>query len=119
MDSNRIHIGMRRLTRTGANFRPENMVPWAVRKNCLLGWLTAKYLVVDDGVRQRAKDAITKLGYLPQADMMAKRVKAVLHSKPKMISRVTEALQIPRQEAYLVVFDPRTRTKSVSEIPLQ
>jgi hypothetical protein len=91
---------------------------WARRKNCLLGWLTVKYLVTDSAVKQRALEAIKNEGLFQEAEVLANRVGRVLRNKAKLISLVIKALKIPMNDAELVFFDPQTGTRTKSRIPL-
>lgn len=87
---------------------PSTMSKFALRKNCLLGWLTVSNLVSDVEVVSKAEKVIGKQGFLQKAKEMNLKVCKYSSSKEKQISCIVEFLRIPRTEVKLVYFDPRS-----------
>jgi len=100
------------------NFDPSNMNKFAVRKNCLLGWLTAVNLVNDPGVISIAENVIKKLGFLRIAKQMNAKVLKYINSKEKQISCVVEFIRIPRKEVKLLYLNAKDGTRVEREIDI-
>ena len=89
-------------------FEPQNMEKFAIKKNCLLGWLSISGLVTDPDVARKAQGIIKKQGFLQKAQQMAFKVRRTVDSKEKQIRCVVDCLGISRAEVKLVYFDPRS-----------
>ncbi len=78
---------------------------FALRKNCLLGWLIINNLVTDPEVKQLAERKIISAGYLQEAKLFQRKINKYSKSKEKQLSVVVHFLRIPRNEVEIVFFD--------------
>lgn len=97
-------------------FEPQKMDNFAIKMNCLLGWLTITHLVTDDDVARKAENIIKKQGYLQKAKQMSFKVRSYRDSKEKQISCVVKFLGIPRSDVKLVYFEPNSGQRTEREI---
>ncbi len=78
---------------------------FALRKNCLLGWLTINSLVTDPEVKRMAENKIISAGFLQEAKLFQAKINKYSKSKEKQISATVHFLRIPRKEVEMVFFD--------------
>lgn len=90
---------------------PEIQDPWARRAICLVGSLSARFLVNETRVRDLAESCIAKEGLLVEARRFHEKIARVLNSKPAAVSAVLRFLRIPFEEVALVAFDVRQRKR--------
>jgi len=98
-------------------FDPSSMNSFAVRMNCLLGWLTVANLVTDSTVVSLAQAKVESLGLLSEAIKFNSRIIKHRASKAKQIACVVEYLGIPLNEVVLVYIDVKTHSRI--EVPVK
>ncbi|WP_339897883.1 hypothetical protein [uncultured Gilvimarinus sp.] len=102
--------------RNWERFNPLIMNKFAIRKCCLLGYLTVANLVNNPEIVSMAESVIKKQGFLQKAKQMNTKITKYINSKDKQISCIVEFLKIPRKEAKLVYLDVKNGTRIEKEI---
>lgn len=90
---------------------------FAIRKNCLLGWLTVSNLVTDEETKQIAERKINKLGYLDKAKQLNFKVVKYKKSKEKQLSCVINFLRIPNKEVQLLYLNSQDGQRIEKPVP--
>lgn len=104
-------------TNWGRHPWPDLPIPWARRKNCLLGWLTTLSLASDEEVKALAMRVLQAEGHWHDAQKFADKVLRQAHTdKAAALATVVRFLQIPLEEVDLVTFDPRSKRRKVERI---
>lgn len=96
---------------------PDVSESWARRKNCLLSWLTASFLVTDTGVKTLAERSLKKETLLDEARNLSDKIERVMNSKEQCISTVIRFLRIPRHEATMAYLDIKKKSFVRKPIP--
>jgi len=98
--------------------------PWMRRKACLLGWLTASFLVNDEEVRSHVEECLRKEEedgpvQLDEAKRFSARIREKLMSKPQAQSTVLRFLEIPTTDFMTVRFKVNHGTIEELRLPSQ
>lgn len=88
-------------------FQGKQMNSFAMRKNCLLGWLTVKNLTTDPKVAALAERKIRKLGLLQKAIEFNFVITSKAKTKEEQLRAVLGYLNIPLSDVRLVNYIPR------------
>lgn len=86
---------------------PHMTDPWTRQFNCLIGSLSARFLVTDGAVRRMVTDALEAEGLIPAATQLAKTVHAARSDKRRQVRTTLEQVGLPTAPFRLVQFDVR------------
>jgi hypothetical protein len=84
----------------------------ARRRNCLLGWLTAKYLTMDEALQADVRACLRQERLLGEAERFSEKIMRTISTKPPhALSAVVRFLKIPEREVIGVLFDAKARRR--------
>lgn len=87
---------------------------WARRKNCLLGWLSVRYLNKDPNVTAMAESALRKEGLRTEALHFAKVIIQHLSDKKKMLASTVRILGISEDEVAFLTLDIKNQAANTT-----
>lgn len=88
------------------NFDRKIMNKFAIKKNCILGWLTTSNLVKSEEVRELAYRKIKKSGLLNEARKINKEIVQSNADKCKQLRILVRCLQIPANAVKIITYYP-------------